>query len=87
MAHSLEREKIMDEVKRIPENRLAEIYSLLHYFRIGIEQSRETLKPIMQFAGAWSGMPEEIFSDFMSSITTRRHEAFAGRRVRETNAD
>jgi hypothetical protein len=87
MSLSVKREKIIDEIKRIPENRLSEVYSLLHYFRLGIETSRDRIKPVMQFAGAWSDMPEDVFADFMQSIITRRQEAFAGRRIRETNSD
>lgn len=84
---SIEREKIIDEIKRIPDSRLYEIYSLLHYFRMGIESTRKQSKPIMQFAGVWSDMPDDVFADFMTSITTRRREALTGRRRRETDID
>lgn len=33
-------EKIVQELRDIPEDKLAEIYNLIHYFRIGLE--RET---------------------------------------------
>lgn len=84
---SIEREKIIDEIKKIPESRLYEIYSLLHYFRVGIESAREQSKSVMQFAGAWSDMSDDVFADFMDSVATRRREAFSGRRFRETNSD
>ncbi|MBI4670117.1 MAG: hypothetical protein HY741_00400 [Chloroflexi bacterium] len=87
MSSSIERERVIEEIRRLPENRLDEIYSLLHFFRIGLETSRDKIKPIMQFAGAWSEMSEDTFADFMRSITTRRQEASAGRRIRETNID
>jgi len=31
-------EKIIQELRDIPEDKLAEIYDLIHYFRIGLER-------------------------------------------------
>jgi len=32
--------KIIQELRDIPEDKLAEIYDLIHYFRIGLSQER-----------------------------------------------
>jgi hypothetical protein len=31
-------EKIVQELRHIPEDKLAEIYDLIHYFRLGLEK-------------------------------------------------
>ncbi len=34
-------DQIIDELNRIPERKMAEVYDLLHYFRLGLERERE----------------------------------------------
>jgi hypothetical protein len=41
MTISVERAKLLEEIDLIPEDRLDAIYHLLHYFRLGLEASRE----------------------------------------------
>jgi len=36
---------------------------------------------IMQFAGAWQDMPEELFNELMSDVAQRREAAFSRRRA------
>lgn len=33
-------EQIIAEIKQIPDDKLAEIYDLVHYFRLGLSQER-----------------------------------------------
>ncbi|BAZ16779.1 hypothetical protein NIES4071_86570 [Calothrix sp. NIES-4071] len=33
-------EKIVQELQDIPEDKLAEVYDLIHYFRLGLGQER-----------------------------------------------
>jgi hypothetical protein len=33
----MEISKVIEEIERIPPNRLAEVYSFIHFFRLGIE--------------------------------------------------
>jgi hypothetical protein len=40
-------EKIIAEIKQIPDEKLAEIYDLVHYFRLGLLQESQTL-PVKQ---------------------------------------
>ncbi len=39
-------QQIIDEIQHIPESRLAEVYDLIHYFRLGLQyeakQSQQT---------------------------------------------
>ncbi len=34
------KQQIMQELQHIPENKLAEIYDLIHYFRLGLNQEK-----------------------------------------------
>jgi hypothetical protein len=81
------RNKVVDEIDQMPENKLAEIYDFLHYFRIGLQKSRDNDKILLKFAGSWSDMPESDFEEFNKEITTRRHSAFTERRDDETRTD
>ena len=77
-------EQIIKELKQIPEDKLAELYDLIHYFRLGLEIEQQ-VNPTMQFAGAWKDMPEDEFQSFLKETQARRHQAFSGRR--ESAAD
>jgi hypothetical protein len=79
------RSKLLKEIDLIPEAKLEEIYNFIHHFRVGVEASQSTPEQIMEFAGCWDNMPDETFSDFNEEITTRRQQAFLGRRSDETS--
>lgn len=34
--------KLIEEIKQIPNDKLAEIYDLIHYFRLGLKQEKQT---------------------------------------------
>ena len=38
-------DQLIDEIKLIPQDRLAEVYDLIHYFRLGLKQDA-TVAPI-----------------------------------------
>jgi hypothetical protein len=70
-------EKILKELEGIPETKLAELYDIIHYFRIGLEQ--ETCEnPTMKLAGAWTDMRDDLFESLMNEIEARRSRAFSG---------
>jgi len=75
--------KIINELNRIPDYKLAEIYDFVHYYRLGLQQSVENIDKIMEFAGCWNDMPERVFDEFISDIVKRRKQAFSGRRSGE----
>jgi hypothetical protein len=35
-------EQLIEEIKQIPDEKLAEIYDLIHYFRLGLAQDKPT---------------------------------------------
>lgn len=89
MGESAIRDKLMDEVKLIPEHKLSEVYDFIHYFRIGLQQFKENMGQIiqiMQFAGCWKDMPEEVFNEFLEEVGQRRKQAFSRRRRSEASA-
>jgi len=75
----------MEEIKLIPEHKLSEGYDFIHYFRIGLQKSKVNINQIMQFAGCWKDMSEDLFNDFLEEISKRRSQAFAGRRDGEAS--
>lgn len=81
---SAERMKIVEEIEQIPENKLAELYRMVHKYRLEQEETdsetRTPSKLVMQYAGAWEGMSDQDVEDFLQEIRTRRKEAFSSRR-------
>ena len=87
MRESITRNQLIEEIKRIPENRLTEIYDFLHFFRLGLQKSKGSLEQMMKFAGCWTDMPDDLFNDFFEEINQRRDMAFSRRRRGEAIID
>ncbi|KOR32205.1 hypothetical protein TI05_08760 [Achromatium sp. WMS3] len=82
------RTQVLNEIQNIPENRLEEIYNLVHFFRMGIEaQHQNTAKTILQFAGAWQDMDDETFTELQEEIAKRRKLAFSNRSIIDAHFD
>jgi heterodisulfide reductase subunit A-like polyferredoxin len=79
MTESIIRDRVMKEIKLIPEHKLSEVYDFIHYFRIGLQKSKGNVDQIMKFAGCWKDMPEKIFNEFLQDIGQRRKKAFSRR--------
>jgi hypothetical protein len=73
------REQVLDEIRLIPEEKLFELYELIHDFRLDLSKTRST-PHIMQFAGCWQDLPDDVFTDFSEEIELRRQQAFTQRR-------
>ena len=75
------KQKVLQEIDLLPEDRLVDIYNFIHHFRLGIETTQaKPLKPTLAFAGCWNDMPEEAFQAMLGDIERRRRQAFARRR-------
>ena len=37
--------QLIEEIKQIPSDKLAEVYDLIHYFRLGLSQAPQAEKP------------------------------------------
>lgn len=68
----IDQNQIIAEINLIPEDKRKELYELIHEFRMGLDRPKHNRNEIMQFAGSWSDMPEEDFSDFCEQIEQRR---------------
>jgi hypothetical protein len=79
--------RVFEEIERIPENKLSELYTFIRYFRLGLEASQGDARQIMAFAGCWDDMPDKVFAEFSREITERRRQAFSRRRSSETYSD
>ncbi len=79
------RRKVIEEIQRLPDEKLSELYNVIHSFRIGVEHGSQSYQDnIMQFAGCWDDMPDHEFDDWLNEISERRSRAFVGRIDRET---
>ena len=81
MTNETLRNRILEEIQRIPETKLEEVYDFLHYFRVGLGSPETSpVSSVLPFAGAWSDMDESTFKEFEEEIQDRRRQAFASRR-------
>ncbi len=80
------RVKLLEEVQQIPESKVEELYDFVHHFRLGLESAQWQPPQILKFAGCWNEMPEEILTELLGEIFSRRQHAFGRRRSYATGA-
>jgi len=80
-------DKVLEEVKLIPTEKLPEILDVIHYFRVGLQFSNTRSNRTASFAGCWRDMPDDLYDEFVNEITERRQVAFSRRRDREALID
>jgi hypothetical protein len=68
MKNLIAKNKIIEEISLIPDDKITELYNLIHNFRIGLNPSENNINDIMQFAGCWEEMSETDFTDFCEEI-------------------
>jgi hypothetical protein len=80
------RMKLIEEIQQMPEEKLNELYDVLHFFRIGFQYQPPSPQnnAVMPFAGCWDDMTDEEFDEFLNDMMMRRRQAFSGRPSRET---
>ena len=83
---SIQREKVLEEVSRIPDAELGNVFQLLRNYRMKATEKEVGDSSIMQFAGSWSDMSESDFNGLTSEMTIRRERAFQRRRSVEDGA-
>ncbi len=79
------RKKLIDEITKIPDDKLAEIYDFLYYFRLGLVTKSSNPQRTLQLAGSWNDMSDEDFNEFLDDIKIRRKTAFVSRRKLEAS--
>jgi len=72
--------KVLQEIDLIPEDKLADIYNFVHQFRLQLENTSTVRnRPTISFAGCWNDMPDDLFDEFIEEIEERRQNAFKRR--------
>jgi hypothetical protein len=71
----LTKNDIIAEINLIPEDKLTELYNLIHSFRITLKSSANNINEIMMFAGCWQDLSDEEFNDFSQEIEHRRENS------------
>lgn len=75
----MKRQQLIREIDLIPEDRLEEVYDLVHSFRRSLKNHKAQKEHILRFAGSWQDMTDEDFADFLEEIHSRRESAFGNR--------
>ncbi|WP_413199467.1 hypothetical protein [Nostoc piscinale] len=57
MNYSEWRVKVLEEVQQIPDAELAQLYELIHGFRLSSATKTNNAAAIMKFAGCWNDLP------------------------------
>jgi len=76
------KEKIIKEVEKIPKNKIAQLYDVIHLFRKEVESPQKALKDrrieAVKFFGIWKDMsPEE--NAVLDEILLRRKRTYRER--------
>jgi hypothetical protein len=71
-------EQLIEEIKQIPSEKLAEIYDLIHYFRLGLTQERQAAHITKRPIGLAKGQIE-IPASFFEPLPDDILNAFEGR--------
>jgi len=79
MTLSVTKDTLINEISLLPEDKLGEMYNLIHKFRLGAEKAKQKESNVLSFSGAWKDMDDEIFNDYLSDISERRSKAFGSR--------
>lgn len=64
-------DKILAELEKIPEAKLAELYDIIYRFRLGLEREQRDNSTV-KLTGAWVDMPAEQFHSLLDEIGTSR---------------
>ena len=79
MTLSVTKDKLINEIRLLPEDKLGEVYNFIHYFRLGTEKTKKNDNNILSFSGSWRDMGDNKFDDYLSDISERRNKAFSSR--------
>ena len=66
------REKVIEELKMISDEKMEKVYDFIHNLNTDLQRSATDYDKLMSFAGCWSDMPDNDFSEFIQEIRDRR---------------
>ena len=67
---------IIKELKNVPVERLGDIYSIIHSLRRTTKKSEKKRRKILSFAGAFEGMTEIDYNQFVQQTRETRNDLF-----------
>jgi hypothetical protein len=67
---------ILKEIKKVPVNRLEELYILIHSFNEESSKITNTKNEILSFSGAFSEMSDNDYNDFIQHTDNTRAALF-----------
>ncbi len=67
---------ILKELKNIPADRLKDLYSIINSLKANKKKPASNRKKILSFAGCFSDMTEEDYSDFIHEVQKTRNNLF-----------
>jgi hypothetical protein len=70
-------EQLIEEIKQIPSEKLAEVYHLIHHFRLGLEQEKLVKNAVQRPIGLAKGQ-FEVPSSFFDPLPDELLTAFEG---------
>jgi hypothetical protein len=83
MTVSVLREKVIEEIYQIPEEKLTEVYNFIHFFRIGFQTSRhipntqEILNAVNNIYGLWEDREIDV-DEYIRDLRKDRSYDHAG---------
>ncbi len=66
------REKVIEELRGIPDEKMEKIYEFIRYLRTEPQNSRANVDKIMAFAGCWSDMPDGLENEKWTTSRLKR---------------
>ena len=73
-------EQIVEEIKQIPNDKLEEIYDLIHYFRLGVTQEKKSQRiNVKQRPIGLSKGKFQVPASFFEPLTDEMLDAFEGK--------
>ena len=72
-------EQLIEEIKKIPSEKLEEIYDLIHYFRLGLAQEKQTENISRRPVGLAKGQVA-IPASFFEPLPDDMLDAFEGKK-------
>lgn len=76
------KEKINMEIAKIPEDKISELYNIIHFYRIGIESENKKIKSKLSSAINYFGIWKDLSSEeigVLEEIESRREKTFKER--------
>jgi hypothetical protein len=72
-------EQIIEEIKQIPNDKLIEIYDLIHYFRLGLAQEKHNFNiPVKQRPIGLAKSNFQVPTSFFEPLANEILDAFEG---------